>query len=77
MGIDSYVGTRQGLIMKPVRYLLACALIWFLSSFGLTAEGFGMEEKSESILAAIGNLIAPFLPARFRNWQASVQPLPA
>lgn len=52
---------------------VACGLIWFLSSFGFNAEGFGMVEEGESMLAAIGNFIAPiFLPLGFGNWQAVV-----
>ena len=52
---------------------VACGLIWFLSSFGFTSEGFGMVEESESLLAVIGNFIAPiFVPLGFGNWQAAV-----
>ncbi len=52
---------------------VACGVIWFLSNFGFTSEGFGMVEQTESLLAAIGNLIAPiFVPLGFGNWQAAV-----
>ena len=52
---------------------VACGLIWFLSNFGFTSEGFGMVEESESMLAAVGNFIAPiFVPLGFGNWQAAV-----
>lgn len=52
---------------------VACGLIWFLSSFGFTSEGFGMVEETESMLAAIGRFIAPiFAPLGFGNWQAAV-----
>ena len=55
---------------------LACGLIWFLSSFGFTAEGFGMVEESASMLAVFGGWIAPiFAPLGFGNWQATVATL--
>lgn len=52
---------------------VACGLIWFLSNFGFTPEGFGMVEETDSMLAAIGQFIAPiFAPLGFGNWQAAV-----
>ncbi len=49
---------------------LACGLIWFLQTFNWSLE---MVEESESMLADIGNVIAPlFKPLGFGNWQASV-----
>ncbi len=52
---------------------VACGLIWFLSNFGFTSEGFGMVEETESLLAVIGNFVAPiFAPLGFGNWQAAV-----
>lgn len=52
---------------------LACGIIWFLSNYGFTAEGFGMVEESASMLAAVGSFIAPiFAPLGFGNWQAAV-----
>ncbi len=48
-------------------------VIWFLSSYGFTEEGFGMVEASDSMLAAIGTAIAfIFAPLGFATWQASV-----
>jgi len=54
--------------------LLASVVIWFLSSFGPTDEGFGMvEDMDTSILATMGNAVAPiFAPLGFGNWQATV-----
>ncbi len=56
--------------------LLSAILIWFLSFFGFTDEGFRLleeEELDKSILAAFGNLIAwVFAPLGFGNWQATV-----
>lgn len=53
---------------------LACGLIWFLQNFGFGPDGFGMlEDQNASLLAAIGNLLAPlFVPLGFGNWQAAV-----
>lgn len=52
---------------------VACAAIWFLSSFGFTSDGFGMVEQNESMLAVIGSFVAPiFAPLGFGNWQAAV-----
>ncbi len=55
-------------------YMLASILVWFLSSFGFTAEGFGMvEDLEESISHAIGNAIAwIFAPCGFDSWQAVI-----
>lgn len=50
---------------------VSSALIWFLSSFGFTDSGFGMVEINDSMLAAIGNFIAPiFIPLGFGTWEA-------
>lgn len=51
-----------------------CVVVWFLSNFGFSAGSFGMVESIEnSILAGIGNLIAPlFTPLGFGFWTASV-----
>ncbi|WP_297428800.1 ferrous iron transport protein B [Clostridium sp.] len=48
----------------------ACVLIWFLQSFNWSFE---MVDAGDSILASIGNVIAPiFAPLGFGNWQAAV-----
>ncbi len=53
--------------------LFATIFIWFASSFGFGAEGFGMVEMEESILAAIGNFFAPiFAPLGWGNWKMAV-----
>jgi ferrous iron transport protein B len=54
--------------------LLATILIWFLQSFGFTANGLGMvEDSNASLLAAIGGAICwIFAPLGFANWQATV-----
>jgi len=50
--------------------LLATVLIWFLSSFSWS---FAMVDANDSILASIGNVIAPiFNPLGWGNWRAAV-----
>ena len=53
---------------------LSSIAVWFLSSFGFTAEGFGMvEDIYASIIANVGNTIAViFRPLGFGNWQSAV-----
>lgn len=49
---------------------LACGLVWFLSTFNWSME---MVDTSESILASIGNIIAPiFSPLGWGDWKAAV-----
>lgn len=54
--------------------LLSSILIWFLSSFGFTENGFGtVEEMDHSILANIGSaLIFMFRPIGFTSWESVV-----
>ena len=56
--------------------LLSTIVIWFLSNFGFTADGFRMlaeDEISMSILGVIGNAISfIFAPLGWGNWQATV-----
>lgn len=49
---------------------LASALIWFLSSFSFSMQ---MVDTSDSMLAALGSIIAPlFVPLGFGDWQSAV-----
>lgn len=49
---------------------VACGVIWFLSSFSWSLK---MVDEGDSILASIGNVIAPiFAPLGFGNWKAAV-----
>lgn len=49
---------------------VACAVIWFTSSFNWTLQ---MVDSQDSILASIGKVIAPiFAPLGFGNWQSAV-----
>ena len=62
----------KGFIIKPGTILfLACVVMWFLSGFGFGPDGFGMvEDSSDSLLAAVGGVIAPiFAPLGFGQWQ--------
>jgi len=56
--------------------LLSTIVIWFLTYFGFTADGFRMLEDDEldmSILAGIGSVLAfIFRPLGFGTWQATV-----
>ncbi len=56
--------------------LLSTIVIWFLTYFGFTADGFRMLEEEEldmSILAKVGSFLAfIFKPLGFGNWQATV-----
>ncbi len=62
----------KGFIVKAGTILfLACVVMWFLSGFGFTSDGFGLvEDSADSILAAVGGFIAPlFAPLGFGGWQ--------
>lgn len=54
--------------------LLSAAVLWFLQSFGIENGSFGMtEELDNSVLAAIGGIIAPlFAPLGWGDWKAAV-----
>lgn len=53
--------------------LLATIFVWFTSTFGWENGSFGMVVMDSSILAAIGNVIAPiFAPIGWGNWQGAV-----
>jgi ferrous iron transport protein B len=53
--------------------LLATIIVWFASNFGWDDGGFGMVDMDTSILAVLGNAIAPiFAPLGWGHWQAAV-----
>jgi ferrous iron transport protein B len=53
--------------------LLAAIFVWFASNFGWGEEGFGMVDMEDSVLAWLGNGIAPvFVPLGWGNWQSAV-----
>jgi ferrous iron transport protein B len=52
---------------------IACAVIWFLSNFGISGGSFGMVDAEKSILADIGRAFAwIFAPLGFGHWQFAV-----
>ena len=58
----------KGFLIKAGTILfVACVVMWFLGGFGFGEAGFGMvEDSNESLLAAIGGVIAPlFAPLGF------------
>lgn len=54
--------------------LISAVVLWFLQGFGVTDGVFGMvEDNNHSILAVIGNVIAPvFAPLGFGGWKQAV-----
>jgi len=49
---------------------VSCGAVWFLQSFNWSFE---MVDAGESMLASMGNIIAPiFAPLGFGNWQSAV-----
>ena len=60
------------LIKAGTILVVACIVIWFLSTFGFEGGSFGMvDDTANSLIAVIGNVIAPiFAPLGFGNWQS-------
>lgn len=54
--------------------LISAVVLWFLQGFGVTDGVFGLvEDNNHSILATIGNVIAPvFSPLGFGGWKQAV-----
>lgn len=70
---STYERCRAFVIKAGTVIFATVVLVWFLSSFNFTAEGFGMVEVNDSMLAAIGSTFAfIFIPLGFASWQASV-----
>ncbi|GAB6169746.1 ferrous iron transport protein B [Clostridium carnis] len=64
-----YEKAKSFLIKAGTIIFAMSVVIWFLSNFNLT----GMTDVNDSMLASIGNFIAPvFSPLGFGNWQSSV-----
>lgn len=74
-GVFRHVWERvRGFIIKAGTVLVvACAVMWFLSNFGITADGFvylGEENSDGSFISYIGSAIAfIFSPLGFGNWK--------
>ncbi len=60
------------LIKAGTILVVACIVIWFLSTFGFESGSFGIvKDAGNSLIAVIGGFIAPiFAPLGFDNWQA-------
>lgn len=70
---STYERCRAFVVKAGTVIFSTVVVIWFLSSFNFTDEGFGMVEVNDSMLAAIGSAIAfIFIPLGFASWQASV-----
>lgn len=70
---STYERCRAFVIKAGTVIFATVVVIWFLSNFNFTSEGFGMVEVNDSILSAIGSAIAfIFIPLGFATWQASV-----
>lgn len=69
--ITQTLDRAKGFLKKAGTIIFAMSVvIWFLSNFNLTGM---VEEVNDSILASIGNFIAPiFMPLGFGNWQSAV-----
>ncbi|SPT70948.1 ferrous iron transport protein B [Anaerobiospirillum thomasii] len=68
-----YQRCRAFVIKAGTVIFATIVVIWFLSSFNFTADGFGMVEVNNSMLAAIGSAIAfVFIPLGFASWQCAV-----
>ncbi len=54
--------------------LLSTIVLWFMQSFGVENGSFGMiEDLDNSVLAAVGGVIAPlFAPLGWGNWKSAV-----
>lgn len=62
---------RSFMIKAGTIIFVSCLVIWFLQSFSWSMQM--VEDPEESMLASIGNVLAPiFAPLGFGNWQSSV-----
>ena len=72
-GVLMHVWERVWAFLKKAGTILfvCCAVMWFLSNFGVVDGTFGMVDPADSILAVIGGAIAIiFAPLGFGTWQA-------
>lgn len=70
---STYQRCRAFVIKAGTVIFATVVVVWFLSNFNFTSEGFGMVEVNNSLLAVIGSAIAfIFIPLGFASWQASV-----
>ena len=72
-GVLLHVWERVWAFLKKAGTILflCCAVMWFLSSFGIQDGAFGLVDTENSLLAVIGSAIAViFAPLGFDTWQA-------
>ena len=72
-GVLLHVWERVWAFIKKAGTILflCCAVMWFLSSFGIQDGAFGLVDTENSLLAVIGSAIAViFAPLGFDTWQA-------
>ena len=68
-----YLRCRAFVVKAGTIIFSTVVLVWFLSSFNFTPDGFGMVEVGDSMLAAVGSAIAfIFVPLGFSSWQCAV-----
>ena len=73
VGIHMWEKGKAFIIKAGTIIFIACAAIWFLQSFSFSFEYLGAEQIGSSMLAGIGEFLAPiFAPLGFGNWPASV-----
>ncbi len=71
--IHMWERSRAFIVKAGTIIFVACGVIWFLGSFGYSGGTFGMVDADASLLAGVGNAIAPiFEPLGFGNWKSSV-----
>ena len=68
-----HVWERLWAYIKKVGTVLfiACVVMWFLSTYGVDSNGFGIVDQEYSLIAYLGKVFAwLFIPLGFGNWQA-------
>ena len=73
VGIHMWEKGKAFIIKAGTIIFVACAVIWFLQSFSFSFQYLDPEQINQSMLAGIGEFLAPiFAPLGFGNWAASV-----
>ena len=68
-----HVWERLWAYIKKVGTVLfiACVVMWFLSTYGVDSNGFGIVDQEYSLMAYLGKLLAwLFIPLGFGSWKA-------
>ena len=73
VGIHMWEKGKAFIIKAGTIIFIACGVIWFLQSFSFSFAYLGTEQIGQSMLAGIGEFLAPiFAPLGFGNWPSSV-----